>query len=110
MKTILKLLVVALVLNASWHVGSAYWQHYQFEDEVHEAAQFVGRSKADELTARVYELADKYEIPLEADAVKVVKAQRRVTVDAAYSREIELAPRYPRHWDFAIHVTVLTLN
>jgi hypothetical protein len=110
MKTILKLLVVALVLNASWRVGAAYWQHYQFEDEVQEAAQFVGRSKSEELAARVYELADKYEIPLEADSVKVTKDQRRVTVDAAYSRDIELAPRYPRHWDFAIHVSVLTLN
>jgi predicted negative regulator of RcsB-dependent stress response len=110
MKTIIKLIVVALVLNAAFHVGTAYWQHYQFEDEVKEAAQFVGRSKADELTARVYELADKYEIPLDADAVKVTKAQRRVTVEAAYSREIEVAPSYPRHWDFAIHVSVLTLN
>jgi hypothetical protein len=110
MKTIIKLLIVALVLNAAWHVGSAYWQHYQFEDAVKEAAQFTGRAKAEDLTARVYELADKWEIPLEADAVKVTKAQRRITVDAAYSREIDVAPRYPRHWDFAIHVSVLTLN
>jgi hypothetical protein len=110
MKIILKLIVVALVLNASWHVGAAYWQHYQFEDQVQEAAQFVGRAKSDELAARVYELADKYEIPLEADAVKVTKDQRRVTVDAAYAREIEIAPRYPRHWEFAVHVSVLTLN
>jgi hypothetical protein len=109
MKTILKLVVVAAVLHATWRVGSAYWDHYQFEDQVREIAQFSKNASAADLSARVLTLAEQMHIPLQAEELTVTREERHVKVDAAYVREIEFLPRFARPWDFSFHLDVLTL-
>jgi hypothetical protein len=109
MKTILKLVVVAALLHATWRVGSAYWDHYQFEDSVREIAQFSRNATAVDLSARVLTLADQMHIPLQAEELTVTRDARHVKVDAAYVREVELLPRFARRWAFSFHLDVLTL-
>jgi hypothetical protein len=109
-KTLVKLLIVALVLNALYRVGTAYWTHYQFEDSVQQLAQFADRATPEELRAKVLEQAGTFEVPLDPENLAVTRGNRRVEVDATYFRDLELVPRYKRHWDFKIHVIVLTLN
>jgi hypothetical protein len=110
MKTLVKLLVTAAVLLAAYRVGHVYWDHYQFEDAVKEAAQFTDRRHADELPARVLELAEQMEIPLDADNLSVTRNQRRVNVDASYVRTVEILPGFSREWDFEVHVAVVSMN
>jgi hypothetical protein len=110
MKTVIQLLLAAVILLASYRVGHVYWDHYQFEDAVKEAAQFSDRNKADDLPARVLDIAERMEIPLDAEHLSVSREQRRVTVDANYVRAIEVLPGFSRDWEFTIHVSVLTLN
>jgi hypothetical protein len=38
MKLIVKLVIVALIANAVWHVVSAYTAHYRFKDAIEESA------------------------------------------------------------------------
>lgn len=109
MKTLIKLILTVLVLNAAWHIGSAYWDHYQFEDAVQEAVQFQPRVSPDEITAKVVDLAGRQDLPLQAEDVNVTKEQRKVTVDASYSRDIEIFPRYSRQWAFSMHIIVYSL-
>jgi hypothetical protein len=110
MRTLLKLAVAALIVHATWRVGSAYWDHYQFEDAVKETAQFSERATPDAIKQQVLGLAADQGIPLDPEAVVVTRATRTITVDGAYVRDIEVLPRYVRPWDFTIHVTVYTLN
>jgi hypothetical protein len=110
MKTLIKLVIVAAVLLATYHVGDAYWDHYQFEDAIKEAAQVAQHADAQELTAKVLNLAEKMEIPLDPENLSVTREQRRITIDAVYVRSIELLPRVTRHWEFTIHISVLALN
>jgi hypothetical protein len=110
MKTLLKLLVMAAILLATYRIGIVYWDHYQFEDAVKETAQFTDRLNADQLPGKVLDLAEKMEIPLDYEHLKINREQRRVTIDANYRRTVEVLPGFTRDWDFAIHVTVITLN
>jgi hypothetical protein len=110
MKTVLALLVTAAVLLATYRVGHVYWDHYQFEDAVKEAAQFSDRNKADDLAARVLDIAERMEIPLAPDQLSITREQRRVTVDAAYARTVEILPGFSRDLEFAVHVSVLSMN
>lgn len=110
MKTLLKLVVMAAILFATWRVGSVYWAHYQFEDAVKETAQFTDRNTVDQLSGKVLDLAQKMEIPLDADHLTVTRDQRRVTVDASYGRTVEVLPGFTRNFDFTLHVSVITLN
>jgi hypothetical protein len=110
MKTLLKLAIAALVVHAGYQVGMAYWQHYQFQDAVQQVAQFAERESIDELKARVIDLAAERGLPIGAADLTVERAQRRITIDGSYIRDLTLAPRFTRPWEFTVHVVVLTLN
>jgi hypothetical protein len=109
-RTALKLIVVLLILNALFRVGSAYWTHYHFQDEVQQLAQFSERATPEELRDKVLAAAASYQIPLDAEALTVTRSTGRIEVDASYSRDIEVVPTYKRHWPFTIHVVVMTLS
>ena len=110
MKTVLKLLVLGAILLAAYRVGHVYWDHYQFEDAVVEAAQFSDRNKPDDLPARVLDIAARMEIPLDAEHLSVTREQRRVTIDAAYVRTVDILPGFSRDWEFTVHVSVVAMN
>jgi hypothetical protein len=109
-RTLVKLVVVALVLFATYHLGNAYWDNYQFEDSVQQAVQFSEHATAADITDKVMELAGAQDIPLEKDQLSVTRGNHRIEVNAVYFRDVELLPRHTRHWEFTIHVLVMTLS
>jgi hypothetical protein len=110
MKTVIKLIVVVLILNAVYRVGSAYWTHYQFQDSIQQMAQFSEHAAPEELRTKILEQAGTLGVPIEADNLTVTRGNRRIDIDGSYLRELEILPRFKRRWDFTIHVTVLTLS
>ncbi len=110
MKTLLKLALAALVLHAAYRVGSAYWDHYQFQDAVQQIAQFAERESQDELKQRVLDLAAEQALPIGPEDIAITRAQRRIDIIGGYTRELLLAPRFTYPWAFKVHVVVLTLN
>ena len=58
MKTIIKLVIVAIIANATWRAGSAYAKHYRFVDAVQQATQFRAKQSDDQIHDRVFELAE----------------------------------------------------
>jgi hypothetical protein len=110
MKTVIKLIVVLLILNASYRVGSAYWTHYQLQDSIQQMAQFSEHAAPEELKTKILEQAAALAVPIDAENLTVVRGNRRIDVDGTYFRDIEIVPRFKRHWDFTIHVTVVTLS
>jgi hypothetical protein len=110
MRTIVKLVIAGLILNGAYRLGAAYWDHYAFEDAARDAAQFSAMATEREIAQHVVSLAAEHDIALDAADVTIEKIPRRITIDGAYTRSIELVPRYARPWDFSFHVVVLTLN
>jgi hypothetical protein len=109
-KTIIKLAIVGLALFSLYHVGTVYWDHYQFQDSVQELAQFSDNETADQIRLKVIDLANARAIPLDPDDLTVTHANHKTEVTATYSREVLLLPRYSKIWDFSVHVVVVTLN
>lgn len=109
-RLLIKLVVVLIVLNALYRFGDAYWDHYQFEDSVQQLAQFSENATADDVRAKVLELAQAQDIPISPDNLKVTRVPRRVEVDGVYVRDLNLFPGYVKPWQFKLHVIVVTLN
>ena len=109
MKTILKLIVVALLANASWHLFSAYSPHYKFKDAAQYAAQFRAMMADEEVQDKIMGLAAQFDIPVTADQVLVTHQGQRTSVKVAYERKIELLPGFSRVWPFAFEVDALNL-
>lgn len=94
MKTIIRLLIFALVVNAGVRGGEAAWRYFTFKDAVEQEIRFAKTESTDALKARVLELAAEYDVQLEPVDVDVQKDGTWMTVAAAYVESIELVPRF----------------
>ena len=110
MRTLLKLIVVALIVHGVYRVGFAYWQHYQLHDAIQQLALFSDSATEREVSEAVLELAIERDVPLAPDALVVRRQPRRILIEGSYTRDIEVLPRYPVPWSFEIDVAVLTLK
>ena len=109
-RTLIKLVVVLVVLNALYRFGDAHWDHYQFEDSVQQLAQFSESATADDVRTKVLELARCRTFLSRPDNLTVTRVPRRIEVDGVYVRKLTLFPGYVKPWDFRLHVVVVTLN
>ena len=101
MKTILKLIVVAILANALWRVGTAYAAFYKFKDSVTEAAS-QGESTEEELRQKIVELASTYDLPLTADDVTVTRDVHHTAIRGSYKQRVAMFPGFDYQWPFNI--------
>jgi hypothetical protein len=102
-KLLLKLVIVALVANAAWHVMTVYTSYYKFKDSVQQTTQFGNDKSIEQLKARILALASDYDLPIGEDDVAIRREGNHTFVDASYSKSIDLAPGYTQPWTFEVH-------
>jgi hypothetical protein len=111
LKLLIKVAIAGLIANATWRLGSAYLQFYQFQDAVTEVAQFGREKSAPDLERRVLEIASQYDVPLDVKRLTVQRDDRSHTmIDGSYEQTLDLLPGYRYPWQFTMHVDVLTLG
>ena len=109
MKTLIKLIIAALIVHATWRAGTVYFRYYQFKDGVQQTAQFSGTRSESDLHNRVLELASELQVPLDADRVRVRRQDNHTLIDATYDERIELLPRYFYPWQLRVNVDAFTI-
>jgi hypothetical protein len=108
-KAFLKLIVVALIANALWHVGSALIPYYKFKDSVHEAAMVTERTEND-LRQKIVELASTYDLPVTADMVTIRSQEHHTIVEASFTQPISVLPGYQFPWPFRMTVDAYVMT
>jgi len=103
MKLLVKLAIVALVANASWHALGAYASYYKFKDAVQQTTLFGNDKTEDQIKARILALASEYDLPLGENEVTVRRDGIHTLVDGSYTQTIDLFPGYSRPWTFEVH-------
>jgi hypothetical protein len=104
LRNLVRLAILLLIAHALYRVVPVYLHYYQFKDAVAEAALFSkDRSDAD-LVERVMQLAQRYEIPIEREAVQVTRDRQFTYINVAYEEELEWVPSYKRPMPFTIAV------
>jgi hypothetical protein len=98
-KLAIKLGIAALIANAAWQAGRTFADHYEFRDEVRQAALVRGQTDA-QLQTRILELAANHDIPLAAEAISIRREERHVYVEGTYVRIVPIAPRLEYPWKF----------
>ena len=109
MKLLIKLAIAALVANAIFRIGTEYIVHYTFRDLIREAAMFQVKNE-DELRERVGEIAAANNVPQDEGSVKVQKNGRQYLISGTYTKQIEVAPRFPVDWKFSWDVEAYTTD
>ena len=103
MKIIIKLLIVALIANATWRLGMEYATHYRFSDSVQDAAIDSSLSDA-QLRQRGLELAARYDVPLADEELMIRTEYSRRFINGSYVKPITILPGYDRKWSFTLAV------
>jgi hypothetical protein len=99
MKLVIKLAILAVIVNAVFRVGTEYVVYYQFRDTIREAAMFKARTD-DELGQTVMETATTYDIPLAPDGFSMRRDGREAVIEGSYTKPIEVFPGYKYQWRF----------
>ena len=99
---LIKIGIAGLCLYAAWQVGSAYWLHYKFDDKVQQIAQFEVDRDEEGIRLQILDEAGRLGLPVEAERVAVRRLAEHLYIDIAYTRSIEILPRFRRPFTFKI--------
>jgi hypothetical protein len=110
MKVLLKLAIVALLANATWHLWGVYAAHFKFKDAVQSASQYNGGKSEQELRSRILELAAQYDVPVTEATLTVRREQNHTVTDGSYIRPVELLPGFRYPFTFSWHVDTFTVT
>jgi hypothetical protein len=99
MKALLKLAVVAILANATWHLWGVYSAHFQFN----------GAKPEQEVRARILDLAAQYDVPVTEANFTLRREEDHTIADGSYIRPVELFPGFQVPFTFNWHVDTLTL-
>jgi hypothetical protein len=104
LRNLIRLGVLLLIAHALYRFVPPYVHYHQFKDAVGEAALFARDRSDGELVDRVMTLAERYEIPIEREAVLVTRDSRFTYITVSYEESIEWVPSYRRPMPFTIAV------
>ena len=112
MKFVIKLLIVALIANATWRVGMAYLNYYKFKDAVREMTQHRGGLTDSQIHDKVFEFANEYSIPVTDDALAIShdNSGTHTIVEGSYIQPIDLVPGFTYQWPFDVHVDTFVVE
>jgi hypothetical protein len=104
LRNLVRLAVVLLIAHALYRSVPVYVHYYQFKDAVQEVALFAKDRTDVELVDRVMALAERYQIPIEREAVQVSRDKLMTYITLQYEQPIEWVPSYRRVMPFTISV------
>jgi sulfur relay (sulfurtransferase) complex TusBCD TusD component (DsrE family) len=113
LKTLIELLIAALVLHGCVTMGGAVWRNFTFKDAVEQETRFAGTAPTEALHQRIMELAEAHEVPLEPVNVVVERRGVETVVATKYTETVPLAfGFYPREhlFEFEVRARVLTVD
>jgi hypothetical protein len=113
LKTVIELILAALVLHGCVTMGGAVWRNFTFKDAVEQETRFAGASPTEALHQRIMELAEEHQISLEPSDVVVERRALETYVATKYTETIPLAfGFYMREhlFEFEVRARVLTID
>ena len=104
MKTIIKLLIAAIIINASARCGLVAWRYYELKDATQQMLTFGARQTTETLQAQIQSKASELALPVAADDITVEREGNRTSASVKYRQPVELFPRYsmPVDLDFTV--------
>src|SRR5262245_54078160 len=104
MKTVIKLLIAAAIINATARVGMAAARYYQLKDQSQELVTFGGNVVPGELQNQILSKAEELQLPVVVDDILVTRQGLRTIASAAYTDTVEVFPnyKYPIKFEFKV--------
>jgi hypothetical protein len=101
-RTIIRLAVFALILNAAARVALAYVDFARFKDQLVQVARSLRDRPDDEIVDGVMDLGVSLEIPLDRNSVRVRREPNHTYIDVTYTEQLRLFPNATYPWTFNV--------
>jgi hypothetical protein len=110
MKTLIKVLIAAAIINAAVRVGYAYAGFYQLKDASQELLTFGTQAQAGEIQRRMLQKANELNVPLSPEGIEVKRDGLKTIATAAYTQPVEVFPSYQYPIDFRFSVETVAMS
>jgi len=100
---LIRVAIAILLVLAVVRAGEAFLAHYRFSDAVDLIAERGVRTDEAAVRAAVADAVSRFGVPVNLDQVAVRIQPEHVYIDIAYTRPIEVLPRYRYPWRFEVH-------
>jgi hypothetical protein len=112
MKILLKLALVALLANVTWHLWGVYSAHFKFKDAVQSATQYNTEKSEQELRSRILELAAQYDVPVTDASFTLRRTENHTIAEGSYTRPVELLPgfSYPLTFNWQVDTMAMRIR
>ncbi len=94
MKSLIKILIAVVIVNALYRCGTVALAYYQLKDEAQQMVLFSQGQTVSELSQQILDEAAKRSVPLQEEGLTVRREGARTVAEAAYTQSVELFPRY----------------
>lgn len=110
MKTLLKLVIAVLVLNASVRGALAMWQYYQFKDGAQQVVLFGQQADPEVLQANILARATALGVEMTLDDIKISRDGTRTVAEGSYVQPVQFFPNYSYPVKFTFLVDAVSLG
>lgn len=110
MKTILKLLIAAAIINACARAGLAASRYYQLKDAAEQLITFGATETTTALHNAILEKSGELALPVQPENIEVHRQGTRTWADVKYTEPVEFFPSYKYPVDFSFSVNAFSLT
>ena len=109
MKTLIKLLVVAVIINGAYRFGMDEYRFSQLKDSAHSMLVLGTHTELDRLKEMILQKAADLSLPVSAEKVTLGREGVRTSVSVSYHTEPEIFPgyKYPRDHAFTDEIAAI---
>jgi len=93
-KTIIKLLIVAAIINGVVRVGLAGMKYYQLKDETEQLITFGANTTPNDLQNHIIGKAEQLEVPVDPNDIIVTRDGLHTFATVSYTQPVEVVPSY----------------
>ncbi len=104
MKTIIKLLIAAAIVNGTARVGMVAAKYYEFRDESQQFVTFGANAPPGDLQRQIMDKATALQVPVAFDDIQVQRDGLKTIATASYTEPVEVFPnyKYPIKFHFSV--------
>jgi hypothetical protein len=103
-RKLFSLAVIVLVALFFWRVVPPWMNYFDFRDQVREAARYSHGQTAEQVQQHIMHLAEEDHIPLDAQAIKILKEEQLVHVNLVYTENLQVLPGYYYPYEFKLDI------
>ncbi|HLG56763.1 MAG TPA: hypothetical protein VI485_15605 [Vicinamibacterales bacterium] len=110
MKTLFKLVIALLLLNAVARGAWATWNYYQLRDTAQQLVMFGQKATSNQLRDEILAKAKELNVPVMVGDVNVQRDGMRTVARGAYTQPVEFFPNYAYPIKFTFLVDAVSLG